>query len=117
LLTRYQIAGFLCKGSGDASMGEMGKVQGFGGGGGMQRMASAMWQGPDYETLVPRASRENVEELVDSLIQRLFQRKLSGPARESFIAYAQEKKGVVFTNQEIAELLHLMMSTPHYQLT
>jgi hypothetical protein len=37
--------------------------------------------------------------------------------RESFIAYGNEKKGVIFTNQEVAELIHLMMSTPHYQLT
>lgn len=117
LLTRYQIAGFLCKGSGDTEMNEMGKVKGFNGGGGMQRMAAAMWKGPDYDKIVPRESRENVEIIVDSLIQRLFQRKLGGNARESFIAYAQEKKGVVFTNQEVAELMHLMMSTPHYQLT
>ena len=66
---------------------------------------------------MPRAKRENIEVMVDSLIQRLFQRNLSGNVREQFIAYAAEKKGVVFTNQEVAELLHLMMSTPHYQLT
>jgi uncharacterized protein (DUF1800 family) len=117
LLTRYQIAGFICKGSGDPQMNEMGKVKGFAGGGGMQRMAAAMWKGPDYDKIVPRETRNNVEAMVDSLIQRLFQRKLSGNARESFIAYAQEKKGVVFTNQEVGELMHLMMSTPHYQLT
>ncbi len=116
LLTRYQIAGFLCKGgSSETTDRDMGQFKGMGGG--MERMASANWSGPDYETLVPRASRENLEVMVDSLIQRLFQRKLSGNARESFLAYATEKKGVVFTNQEVAELLHLMMSTPHYQLT
>jgi uncharacterized protein (DUF1800 family) len=118
LLTRYQISGFICKGGSDeAPEKNMMKVQGFGGGGGMERLASAAWKGPDYDAIVPRASRENVEQMVDSLIQRLFQRKLSGNVRESFIAYATEKKGVIFTNQEVAELLHLMMSTPHYQLT
>lgn len=118
LLTRYQIAGFICKGSSDESpdMSTM-KVKGFGGGGGLERLANATSKGPDYDALVPRAARENVEVMVDSLIQRLFQRKLSGKVRESFIAYATEKKGVIFTNQEVAELLHLMMSTPHYQLT
>jgi hypothetical protein len=50
------------------------------------------------------------------LIERLFQRKLAEKVRESFIAYANEKKGAIFTNQEVAELVHLMMSTPHYQL-
>ena len=94
-----------------------GKLKGFAGGGGMQRMAAAMWKGPDYDTIVPRESRDNLEAMVDSLIQRLFQRKLSGNARESFIAYAKEKKGAIFTNQEVGELMHLMMSTPHYQLT
>ncbi|MFM2171494.1 MAG: hypothetical protein RI957_1723 [Verrucomicrobiota bacterium] len=116
LLTRYQISGFLCKGTdGGMPNRDMGKVQGFGNG--MQRMAEMTWKGPDYDVLVPRAARDNVETMVDSLIQRLFQRHLSGNVREQFIAYATEKKGVIFTNQEVAELLHLMMSTPHYQLT
>jgi uncharacterized protein (DUF1800 family) len=116
LLTRYQISGFLCKGSDDtAPEREMGKVKGFGNG--LQRMAEMTWKGPDYDALVPRGARESVEQMVDALIQRLFQRNLSGNVREQFIAYATEKKGVVFTNQEVAELLHLMMSTPHYQLT
>ncbi|MFM2220591.1 MAG: hypothetical protein RLZZ553_339 [Verrucomicrobiota bacterium] len=116
LLTRYQISGFLCKGTDEKSPArEMDRVMGFGNG--LQRMAEMSWKGPDYDALVPRAKRENIEVMVDSLIQRLFQRNLSGNVREQFIAYAAEKKGVVFTNQEVAELLHLMMSTPHYQLT
>lgn len=115
LLTRYQISGFLCKGNDSAPSREMGKVKGFGNG--LQRMAEAAYAGPDYDALAPRAMREDVETMVDALIQRLFQRTLSGNVRERFIAYASEKKGVVFTNQEVAELLHLMMSTPHYQLT
>jgi uncharacterized protein (DUF1800 family) len=116
LLTRYQIAGFITKGGkSDGAQQNMGQVQGFGGG--MQRMTAGMWTGPNYDVIVPRASRDNEEALVDALIARLFMRKLSGNVRESFIAYAKDKKGVIFTNQEVAELLHLMMSTPHYQLT
>ncbi len=116
LLTRYQISGFITKGGkSDGAQQNMGQVQGFGGG--MQRMTAAMWTGPNYDVIVPRASRDNEEALVDSLIARLFNRKLSGNVRDSFIAYAKDKKGVIFTNQEVAELLHLMMSTPHYQLT
>jgi hypothetical protein len=38
-----------------------------------------------------------------------------GP-RGSFIEYAIAKKGVIFTNKETAELCHLMLSTPYYQL-
>jgi uncharacterized protein (DUF1800 family) len=116
LLTRYQIAGFITNGGkSDGAQQNMGQVQGSGGG--MQRMTAAMWTGPNYDVIVPRASRDNEEALVDSLIARLFNRKLSGNVRDSFIAYAKDKKGVIFTNQEVAELLHLMMSTPHYQLT
>ena len=31
--------------------------------------------------------------------------------------FADAQRGVVFTNTEVAELIHLMMSQPQYQLT
>jgi len=115
LLTRYQIAGHLCKaGNTEAPDKNLSKVKGFAMPKGGMNVASA---GPNYDALVPRDARDNIEKMVDSLIDRLFQRPLSGNVRESFIAYGNEKKGVIFTNQEVAELIHLMMSTPHYQLT
>jgi uncharacterized protein (DUF1800 family) len=116
LLTRYQISGYLCKGS-KAPVPEpsMAKGKGFSPEK-IQRAMGALWSGPNYDKLVPRELRNDVPAMVDSLIDRLFQRKLADKVRESFIAYANEKKGVIFTNQEVAELVHLMMSTPHYQL-
>jgi len=54
---------------------------------------------------------------VDALIQRFFQGAVPMKARESFIDFANAKKGIIFTNREVAELCHLMLSTPYYQLT
>ena len=79
-------------------------------------MAARNWKGPDYETLVPRPLRKNHEELVDTLAFRFFQAPLSDKNRKHFIAFAEEKDGLIFTNHEIAELVHLMLSTPEYQL-
>ena len=72
---------------------------------------------PNYDALVPRNMRNNLPAMVDSLIERLFQHPLNDRVRDQFLAYAEDKKGEIFTNQEVAELVHLMLSTPHYQLT
>jgi len=124
LLSRYNIAGIVTKGAesvdeqeagGDDMMMEMAKQ----GNGPMARMmarGTQSWKGPDYEKLAPRALREDPERLVDSLIARLFQAELGSKQRAIFVDYAKAKKGAIFTNHEVAELCHLMMSTPHYQL-
>ncbi|MEK7951339.1 DUF1800 domain-containing protein [Luteolibacter soli] len=124
LLTRYNVAGFITKGAqessqladnGDAMMDqEMDKKQ--------MRVANLLdraqrtWAGPDYEKIAPRPLREDPEKLVDSLVQRFFQAPLGGKERGAFIEYAVSKKGAIFTNKEVGELCHLMLSTPHYQL-
>ena len=117
LLTRYNLAGFLTKGAGQTiqSMADaQGKMPGMAGAG--KRMGRG-WQGPDYEKIAPRPLRENPGELVDSLIFRFFQSPLPAKARDSFIEYATAKQGVIFTDKETAELCHLILSTPYYQLT
>jgi uncharacterized protein (DUF1800 family) len=127
LLSRYNVAGFITKGSQEAAklaandeapmmemMMEPGRKP--------ERKAAAMarlprdWAGPDFERIAPRALREDPEQLVDSLVFRFFQSPLGGKERETFTGYARSKKGAVFTNQEVGELCHLMLSTPHYQL-
>jgi hypothetical protein len=60
--------------------------------------------------------RENPEKLVESLIQRFFHGPLPAKAAASFIEYANSKKGEVMTDRQAAELCHLMLSTPYYQL-
>ena len=117
LLTRYNLAGFLTNGAGDFRQTltkEKKKKTG------MDRVSNKMnraWTGPNYEDIAPRALRENPTELVDLLIFRFFQAPVTHKARESFIEYAKSKKGAIFTNKEIAELCHLILSTPYYQLT
>lgn len=116
LLTRYNLAGFLTKGvDGNGAMDGTARPKTPG-------MARAPrnpgrgWQGPDYEKIAPRPLRENPEQLVDSLIFRFFHGPIPDRARASFIEYAKAKKGAVFTNKETAEICHLMLSTPYYQL-
>ncbi len=117
LFTRYNLAGFLTKGS-DASTptamaGEKVKTPGMGP---SPKQMGRGWKGPDYEKVAPRRLRENPPDLVDSLIFRFFQSPVPAKARDSFIEYANEKKGAIFTNKETAELCHLILSTPYYQL-
>ncbi len=53
---------------------------------------------------------------MDGLIARFFSVPMPEKARASFVEYANAKKGVAFTDKELGELCHLMMSTPYYQL-
>jgi uncharacterized protein (DUF1800 family) len=116
LLTRYNLAGFLTKGAeegGNAMEMERMKTPGMAP---APRRAGRGWNGPDYGKIAPRPLREKPAELVDSLIFRFFQGSLPDKARGSFVEYATAKKGVIFTDKETAELCHLMLSTPYYQL-
>ena len=121
LLTRYNVAGLITKGtSAEAMTTGMGGGKGKGGGMQMQRAmqrASRSFAGPDYEEIVPREVRGDTRELVKTLSFRLFQTQLDEKQAKTFREYADAKRGVVFTNTEVAELVHLMMSTPYYQLT
>ena len=121
LLNRYNLAGFITKGANtrnpesdhmERSM-VLEMTQGMGAG--IRRMSQA-WKGPDYEKIAPRPLREDPAALVDSLVFRFFQGPIPDKARASFLEYAKVKQGVVFTNNEVAELCHLMLSTPYYQL-
>ena len=75
-------------------------------------------QRPDeyVSVILAAALRENPEKLVESLVLRFFHGPLPANASTSFIEYAQSKKGTSFTDKQVAELCHLMLSTPHYQL-
>jgi uncharacterized protein (DUF1800 family) len=117
LLTRYNLAGFLTKGAGEMEKMMDGEAMKKATAGPVSQKIGRGWSGPDYEKIAPRTLRENPENLVDSLIFRFFQGPLPDKARGSFIEYATSKKGAVFTNKETAELCHLMLSTPYYQLT
>ncbi|MGJ8724516.1 MAG: DUF1800 domain-containing protein [Roseibacillus sp.] len=112
LLTRYHFAGLVTGAGGDPKMVTGGK-----GGAFLGRKLQEGLAKPDLEVLVPRETREDIPKLVAELGFRLFQAPLSEKDQVAFESYAKAKKGVVFTNTEVAELMHLMMSTPSYQLT
>lgn len=115
LLTRYNLAGFLSKGAEGAEL--MMKPLGDGPGRmGRMRKPDAGWAGPDYEKIAPRTIRSNPQELVDYLTFRFFNGPIPEKAKASFVEYAITKQGAILTNKETAELCHLMLSTPYYQL-
>ncbi len=113
LLTRYNLAGALTKGSVSEMMGREGK------GGrklGLGNKARGGSLGPNFEKMASESQRNETGKLVDDLITRFFCVPVPAKARDSFIAYADSKKGVSFTDKELGELCHLMLSTPYYQL-
>lgn len=116
LLSRYNVAGNLIEGKIGASGGERGMM--------MERMQERREQRganekykPVFAKIAPEASRNETGELVDFLIARFFSVPVPAKARESFVEYANAKKGISFTDKELGELCHLMMSTPYYQLS
>ena len=116
LFTRYNLAGFITTSSNSNSLVPNNDAMKAKGKGPAKRMARS-WKGPDYEKIAPRPLREKPTDLVDSLVFRFFQSPVPEKARKSFLEYAIQKKGAVFTDHETAELCHLMLSTPYYQLT
>ena len=117
LLTRYNLAGSLTKGSAGETMTKSAMMQDGKGSAILQRMVGRdRSKGPDYEDIADRSDREDIEALVGELIDRFFCVEVPSKARNSFIAYANAKKGVSFTDKEMGELCHLMISTPYYQI-
>ncbi len=122
LLTRYNVAGMVTKGSGGMRP-EMDRKLGMT----AQKMKGKQsrkrgkgrnyWKGPDYKDIAPPELRQDPGRLVQALTERLFQDELKPLQREKFELYAQAKRTDGFTDKEVAELIHLMMSTPYYQLT
>lgn len=112
LLARYNLAGRLTKGAGDEEMrgGRMRER-------GRERMRGGRREpGPEFVKIATEEERNDTAALVDELIERFFSTPVPEKAWRSFAEYAAAKKGVSFTDKELGELCHLMMSTPYYQL-
>jgi hypothetical protein len=69
----------------------------------------------DVARIAPAALRADSGKLVDALSLRLFQATLTGRSRDAFIEYLQSKSQPA-DDEAVRGLLHLMMSTPQYQL-
>ena len=70
----------------------------------------------DLEKIAPQELRNDSKRLVDYVCFRLFQDPLTSRETEKFISFLDERKDNLNDNT-IRALLHVMMSTPQYQLT
>src|SRR5581483_11736667 len=70
----------------------------------------------DFEKIAPKELRSDSKRLVAYLAFRLFQSPLGPRESESFIGFVEQHKDNL-DDETIRDLLHLMMSTPQYQLT
>jgi uncharacterized protein (DUF1800 family) len=109
LLLRYNFANFVV-GKGPLRMRKAGKPD----------------RGPDFDVnpqtqmdlakIAPPELRVNPKALVAKLAMRLFQSPLSARDTEPFTSFLQQKQPDT-SDETVQELLHLMMSTPQFQLT
>jgi uncharacterized protein (DUF1800 family) len=110
LLQRYNIAGFFANG-GPMGMGMMRN--------GDPRMMArdrGKSDGVDLAKIAPPELRAKPKALVETLGFRLFQTKLTPKESEVFLKFLDGQHGEI-GDQTIRGLLHLMMSTPEFQLT
>lgn len=70
----------------------------------------------DLAKIAPPELRADPEKLVSSLTFRLYQSPLSAKETRPYLDFLKEKNNDT-SDQTVRELLHLMMSTPQYQLT
>jgi uncharacterized protein (DUF1800 family) len=115
LLYRYNMANFAL-GNGPLHIDPLRRVAG------ANKMAQGPgfdvqnYNGPDLTKVVPAVVRNDPKRLVDYLCFRLYQDPLTPRDTETFVKYVSDH-GPNPNDNALRELLHLMMSTPEYQLT
>ena len=118
LLFRYNFANYLI--NGDAMLPANAPVRGKGAGPGFRRagaLAEQIQQDPiDVSKLVTANLRDKPNELVDLLSARLFQNRPAEKEIKTFVRYLEARRPDT-GDETIRGLLHLMMSTPQFQLT
>ena len=85
-------------------------------GNGQQARDVLNYDGPNLEKIIPPQLRGDPHRLIAYLCFRLFQDPLTPRDTQPFIQYASDH-GPNPGDDALRELLHLMMSTPQYQLT
>ena len=69
----------------------------------------------DLQKLAPPAVRADAPTLVRAMTQRLFQAPLAPKIEDTFVDYLRSM-GPTISDDQVVGLLHLMMSTPYFQL-
>jgi uncharacterized protein (DUF1800 family) len=118
LLFRYNFANYLINGDAilpaNLQQRRQGADVGFGR---AAHLAEQVRRDPiDIGKLVPSDARAKPRDVVDLLAKRFFQAR---PAQKEIDAFAQflESRGPNIADANLRELIHLMMSTPQFQLT
>ncbi|HMP76133.1 MAG TPA: DUF1800 domain-containing protein [Kiritimatiellia bacterium] len=119
LLKRYNLAGFLVKGGRVMTQGRPNEALSGGGPlrGQIIKALATMEPAVDADLAVPASVRGDADQLVAHLARVLFQAPLREADQEAVKTYLAKRVGGPFTNTQIRDLLHILMSTPHYQLT
>jgi hypothetical protein len=118
LMFRFNFANYLINGDSMVPAGAArGPFKGAGPGfrGPVQRTELAHRDPIDISRIVPADLRERPEQLVDHLSNRFFQSRAGETDRDTFLRYLGPGQPGV-TDQTLRELVHLMMSTPQFQL-
>jgi uncharacterized protein (DUF1800 family) len=118
LLFRYNFANYLINGDTmlPASVPVKERTRDFGFRQGLAPDAGVRRDPIDVTKLIPAELRQKPQELVAHLSNRLFQARPPGKATEAFVQYLEARKPDT-GDQTMRGLLHLMMSTPQFQLT
>jgi uncharacterized protein (DUF1800 family) len=118
LLFRYNLANYLINGDAMRPEADPGKQKGadLGFRRGSEVVAEIRRDPIDVSKLIPRDLREKPQELVAHLSRRLFQNALPAKEANTFAQYLEARKPDT-GDETMRGLLHLMMSTPQFQLT
>ena len=117
LLFRYNFANYLINGDAmlPASVPEKDRALDFGFRRGLDLGADIRRDPIDVSKLIPAELRRKPQELVAHLSNRLFQAKAAAKETEAFVQYLEARKSDT-GDETMRGLLHLMMSTPQFQL-
>ena len=118
LLFRYNFANYLINGDAmlPTSVPQKERVHDFGFRQDLAVGAGTRRDAIDVSKLIPAELRRKPRELVAHLGNRLFQTKPAAKEAEAFVQYLEARKPDT-GDQTMRGLLHLMMSTPQFQLT
>lgn len=114
LLARYNLAGQLLSPQGMPQGGKRNRADGQAAR--RQGRQGRGWPGPDYKKIAPPELRGEPGALVESLVFRFFNGPLDEGHVKRLVEFASSKKEAGISDAEVAELCHLMVSTPEYQL-